>query len=142
MFLTGYCLSFSWNTFPALYEVRPQVSAPAFKQIFGNAGPIVPPLTLLSTATSAYVAYYFPQQRREWTTAAVAMGLSVVWTGIFMTKGINRLKAIADDEKKTRKSEQNLEHRQLLIRWVKQNWVSVALQAVSGVVALKAIVEA
>lgn len=59
-----------------------------------------------------------------------------------MTKGINRLRVIADNEVVKRKSEQNLEHRQLLIRWVKQNWIAVALQAVSGVVALKALVEA
>ena len=142
LFLTGYCMSFSWNTFPALYDVKPQASVPAFKQIWGTAGSIVPPLTVLSTATSAYVAYYFPQQRREWTTAAVAMGLSVVWTGAFMMKSISRLKAIGDNDAVIRKSEQNLEHRQLLISWVKRNWISVALQAVSGVVALEAIVEA
>ena len=59
-----------------------------------------------------------------------------------MMRGIRRLQTIADNGAAKRKSEQNLEHRQLLIRWVKQNWISVALQAVSGVVALKAIVEA
>jgi hypothetical protein len=142
LFLTGYCLSYSWNTFPALYDVRPQVSTPVFKQIWSSASPIVPPLTLLSTATSAYVAYYFPEQRREWATAAIAMALTVPWTGLVMMKGINRLQAIAGDEAMKRKSEQNLQHRQLLIRWVKQNWIAVALQAASGVIALKAIVEA
>jgi hypothetical protein len=141
-FLAGYCLSFSWNTFPAIYDVRPQVSTPVFKQIWAAAGPIVPPLTILSTATSAYVAYYLPEQRREWTTAAVAMFLGVPWTGLVMWKGITKLQTIADSDALKRKSEQNLEHRQLLIRWVKQNWIAVALQAVSGVVALKAIVEA
>ena len=57
-------------------------------------------------------------------------------------KGVNRLQAIAGNEAVQKKSEQNLEHRQLLIRWVKQNWIAVMLQAVSGVVALKAIVDA
>ena len=142
LFLTGYALSFSWNTFPALYDVRPQMSAPVFKQVINSAGQIIPPFTLLSIATSAYVAYYHPQQRQEWTTAAIAMALTFPWTGLVMAKGTSRLQTIAMDEKVKRKSEQNLEHRQLLIRWVKQNWIIIALQAVSGVVALKAIAEA
>ena len=59
-----------------------------------------------------------------------------------MAKGINRLVAISEDEKVTKKSEQNLEHRQLFIRWVKQSYVMVALQVFSGVTGLMTVLKA
>ena len=83
-----------------------------------------------------------PEQRREWTTAAVTMASTILWTGLVMRSGVNRLLAISEQDKVMLKTEQNLEHRQLLIRWVKQNYVAVMLQLASGVVALRAIVAA
>lgn len=141
-FVAGYCYSFSHNTFPAIREQRPQFSATSFKQIWTNANPIVPGLTLLSTSAAAYLAYAVPEQRREWTKAAIAMAVSVPWTALVMGPSTKRLIEIASDEKKTSKSEQNLEHRQLLIRWVKQNYVAVALQLASAVFGVQAIIMA
>lgn len=138
----GYSLAFSQNNIPALYDQRPQSSVPAFRSMCWSASAITPPLALLSTSTSAYLAYALPEQRREWTTAAVAMASTFLWTGLVMVPGIGRLMAISEDKDVMLKSEQNLEHRQLLIRWVKQNYVTVTLKLVSGVVALRAIVAA
>ena len=59
-----------------------------------------------------------------------------------MRPGISRLQAISENKEVILKSEQTLEHRQLLIRWVKQNYVAVVLQLVSGFVALKAVIQA
>ena len=58
-----------------------------------------------------------------------------------MVPGVRRLQQISEKKEVLLKSEQSLEHRQLLIRWVKQNYVSVMLQLVSGVVALRAIIK-
>ena len=141
LLLGGYCLSFSQNSIPPLYDVRPQISTPVFSAICGSAIPILPPLTLLSTSASAYLAYALPEQRRQWATSAIAMGLTFVWRGMVMVPGVRRLQQISEKKEVLLKSEQSLEHRQLLIRWVKQNYVSVMLQLVSGVVALRAIIK-
>lgn len=140
-FVAGYCLSFSNNVFPAIYDHRPQFSATSFKQIWSNANPLVPALTLVSTSASAYLAYAIPEQRSEWTKAAVAMFVSVPWTGLVMGPGIKRLNEIASNKEKMSKSEQNLEHRQLLIRWCKQNYVAVALQFASAVFGVRAVLD-
>jgi hypothetical protein len=142
LLLSGYTLSFSQNTIPALYDHRPQTTAKVFSAIWNRAAPIEPTLTVLSTTASAYLAYVIPEQRREWGTAAAAMFLTIPWTYLVMMKGIWRLREISNDEKKTKKSEMNLEHRQLMIRWVKANWVSVALQLFSGVTGMLAVLKA
>ena len=67
------------------------------------------------------------------------MFVSVPWTFLVMSKGIKRLNEIANDKTKMEKSEQNLEHRQLLIRWCKQNYVAVALQVASAVFGVRAV---
>ena len=142
LFLGGYCLSFGQATVPSLYEVRPQISTKVYAHLHRAAGPILPTLALLSTGASAYLAYAIPSQRREWTTAAVAMFAIFPWNLLVMAKGINRLVKISEDEKVARKSEQNLEHRQLLKRWVSQSYVMVALQLFSGVTGLMTVLKA
>ena len=139
-FVAGYCYSFSQNALPAIYDHRPQFSASVFSQISKSAGPVVPTLTAISISAYAYLAYAIPEQRREWSKAAVAMALTVPWTGLVMGPGIKRLIEISQDKEKTLKSEQNLEHRQRLIRWVKQNYVAVALQVASAVFGVRAII--
>ncbi|KAK3709370.1 hypothetical protein LTR37_010931 [Vermiconidia calcicola] len=118
LFLTGYSLSLSQNTIPALYDHKPQTTAPAFKSILDSAGRIAPALTILSTTASAYLAYTLPEQRREWATAAAAMLLTFPWGGMAMMPGIKKLVAISENKGKIAKSEQSLEHRQLMIRGI------------------------
>lgn len=59
-----------------------------------------------------------------------------------MMGGIRRLLAISKDERVKAKSEMNLEHRQLLVRFAKQNYISVALQLFSGITGLLAALKA
>jgi hypothetical protein len=140
--LSGYMLSFSHNTVPALYDHKPQVTAKVFTAFHKNAGAIFPGLTFLSASASAYLAYALPEERREWATAATAMFATIPWALYSMTRQPTRMEAIATDERVTAKSEMTLEHRQLMIRWVKANWINVALQMFSGVSGLLAVVKA
>ena len=137
--LAGYNLSFSQNVLPAIYDHRPQFSALAFRQIYKSFYPLVPCLSLLSVSSSAYLAYVLPtEEKRQWQVAALTMFGSLSWTAWVMIPGTERLRAIAEKKEVTEKSEMNLEHRQLMIRWVKQNYVVVALQFVSAVLGLRA----
>ena len=138
-FVAGYCLSLSQNVLPAIYDHPPQFSAPSLKQIFSNATSVVPTITVASTAAFSYLAYTLPDRRREWTRAAIAMAITVPWASLVMGPDIRRLNEIASDKAKMLKSEQNLEHRQLLVRWMKQNYVTVVLQLASAAFGLQAM---
>lgn len=70
------------------------------------------------------------------------MFLTVPWTRFVMMGGVKRLLTISKDEKVKAKSEMNLEHRQLLVRFAKQNYIAVALQLFSGVTGLLAVLKA
>ena len=60
-----------------------------------------------------------------------------------MMPGIKRLMALASADKGVLdKSEQTLEHRQLMTRWVKQNFVRTAVLLVGSVAGLWATVTA
>ena len=67
---------------------------------------------------------------------------TVPWTTLVMLPGIRRIFAIDRNKEVQLKSEQNLEHRQKMVRFVKQNYVAVALQLVSAVAGLWATVVA
>ncbi|KAK3056622.1 hypothetical protein LTR09_002415 [Extremus antarcticus] len=142
LLLTGYTLSFSQNILPALRDHKPQTTLPVFAALWSRASLIVPTLTLLSGSASAYLAYVLPGQRREWTTAAAAMLLTLSWRAVVMMKGEQRLNEMSKDERVRAKSEMTLEHRQLMVRWEKMNWVNVVLTMVSGVTGLLAVVKA
>lgn len=59
-----------------------------------------------------------------------------------MLPGITRLIQISEDREVQSKSEQTLEHRQLLKKWVAQNYVRSVLFLTSGFVGLWATVMA
>ncbi len=138
-FLSGYTWS-SQNAITSLLDHRPQATAPATSDLLRRSAPIVHPLTMLSTCSSAYLAYALPEQRRAWTTSAIAMGLTVAWGMWTVVAPVKRLEAISKDEQKVRKSEQNLEHRQIMAKWVSRNNISLLLQVVSAVTGLLAVV--
>ena len=66
--------------------------------------------------------------------------MPLVWTGLVMNTGIQRLLAIGKDKGKMAKATSNLEVRQLLGRWVVQNYVRAGLYVVSGVLAWRATI--
>lgn len=137
-FLAGYGYSYSHNTIPSLYDLRPQISTPVFTRLWSGRSPLFTSLTVLSTSASAYLAYVLPEHRRSWTTAAAAMFLTMPWTGLVMLPGIRRIFTIDQNKQVQLKSEQTLEHRQKMIRFVKQNYVTVALYIVSALAGLRA----
>ncbi|TKA82741.1 hypothetical protein B0A55_01087 [Friedmanniomyces simplex] len=141
-FLGGYSFAFSQNAVPGIVDFPAHFSTPVFKHVFHSGGLVVAAGGLLSAATSAYLAYIIPAQRSLWGTAAVASVLPLVWTGLVMSSGINRLIAISGDKTKQEKATANLEHRQLLSTWITQNYVRAALYFVAGGAALRATVGA
>lgn len=74
----------------------------------------------------------------------MAAGLAALvtgpWTSLVMGPGIKRLIEMEGDVKVLEKSEQTLEHEQLLRRWVRGNFVSTALYILSGGVGLWAAI--
>jgi hypothetical protein len=140
--LAGYSYAFSQNAVPLVYDLPAEQSTPVFDGVYHQGALVVAPGGLLATATSAYLAYAIPEQQRLWAVAAIINILPLVWTGTVMSKGINRLLEIRKDESKQAKATANLEARQLLARWVKQNYVRAALYVAAGVVALRGTIGA
>ena len=62
-------------------------------------------------------------------------------TQLAMGPGIKRLVEISEDERIQEKVEQTLEHRQLLIRWVKLNYGRTAMALWAGLSGLWAIID-
>lgn len=139
LILAGYSFTLSQNAVPALYDQSAEASTPVFKAISAAAGSIVVPGTLLSTAASAYLAYVLPDQRNLWTTAAAALFALTPYTALRVFPGsANRLIKISGDKALQGKASANLEHRQLMQKWVRQNYVRVALMVIAGVAGLQA----
>lgn len=59
-------------------------------------------------------------------------------TDVVMMPSMKRLVAISEDEKLLAKTEQTLEHRQLLTQWVNQNYLRVGVALASGLLGLYA----
>jgi len=141
-FLSGYSYSFSQNSVPGVLEQPAHVNTPIFNHVFHTGAQVIVPGALLGLATSSYLAYVIPAQRTLWGAAAIANVAPLLFTQLVMFSGIKRLLAISEDKKLQEKATANLEHRQLLSRWVTQNYVRAALYAVAGVAALRATVAA
>ena len=117
-----------------LYTTRTKMATIPLSQI--------PTLTLLSGSASAYLAYAIPAQRREFTIAAATIFATVPWSAWTIMPRVARLIAISEDNAKVEKSEQSLEHRQLLVLTARRKYIMVVMQLVSAVVGLRAIVNA
>lgn len=136
LLVAGYTLGFSQNGVSELYDERPQISTPIFTRIFYAGGRVAAPLSISSLLSSAYLAYVIPEKRKLWATAAALILAIRFGTEYVMMPGIKRLIAISEDEEVQEKTEQTLEHRQLMIRWVKQNYLRSTAALVSGLVGL------
>ncbi|KAK0324512.1 hypothetical protein LTR82_004217 [Friedmanniomyces endolithicus] len=70
--LSGYMLSPSQNTLPLLYPQPASVSTVLFRGVFNRGAALVIPVTGLSVAASAYLAYTAPTGSTERTLWAVS----------------------------------------------------------------------
>ena len=130
----GYSFSFSQNAVPLTYDIPASFSTPIFKGVFWKGAYVAVPSGLISGAASLYLAYVLPSQRRLWVTAAVMSMSTAPWTSVVMMPGIKKLLGISEDKAKQTKSDQNLEHRQLLKTWVAQNYFRASLFLTGGLV--------
>lgn len=134
LFQAGYGLAFSQNAIPQLYDLPPHQSTPLFRRIFEAGGKIAVPMSLTSAAAAAYLARLCtsPTQRKMYIFAALFSILPMPYTGLVMMPGIKRLIAISESPEAQEKSEQDLEHRQLLRGWVIHNYVRTVMYVVGG----------
>ncbi|KAF2859285.1 hypothetical protein K470DRAFT_219583 [Piedraia hortae CBS 480.64] len=140
--LAGYSFGFSQNAVPCLYDVSATISIPAFAQMYRLGAIANVPGQIFVTLATAYLTWVSPAnspQRTAWGVAAAAMTLVSAWTPTVMLGNINRLKEIGGSKAEMEKSDANLEHRQRLQRWVKQNMVRTACYLVAGFAGLKAL---
>jgi hypothetical protein len=136
LFISGYTFMASQNAIPQLYDVKPQVSTPIFARIFHAGGKPAIPLSILSLASSAFLAYEIPEKRVLWMVAAAAV-LAIRFYTQMMMPGINRLIEISEAGRDVQgKVEQTLEHRQLMVRWVRETYVRSALAFAAGLAGL------
>ena len=134
VFLSGYCYNASQNFVPKLFDQRPHISTPIFKGLFDSGGRVALPLFLLSSASSFLLVYAVPEKRTLWIIAAVLPLTLGLWTFVVMMPGVRRLVEISRCKGQLDKSEQTLEHRQLLKSWVWQNYVrSLFVLAAGGI---------
>ncbi|KAK3670575.1 hypothetical protein LTR78_009543 [Recurvomyces mirabilis] len=136
--LAGYSFAFSQNAVPLTYDLPAEQSTPIFRGVYTQGAAVVAPGGILGAASAAWLAYSLPEQQRVWATIAVMNLMPLVWTGLVMNTGIQRLLEIGKDKGKMAKATSNLEVRQLLGRWVLQNYVRAGLYVASGVLAWRA----
>ncbi|KAK4545608.1 hypothetical protein LTR36_002560 [Oleoguttula mirabilis] len=143
LILAGYQFAFSQNAIPPLYDEKAEVSTPIFKRIYHTGATIVVPGSIASLAASAYLAYTIPSQRSIWGTAVGSLVCFSLWTPLVMKpSNITRLLEISESKTMQEKASANLEARQLLHKWVSQNYVRMALLLVAGVAGLRATIAA
>lgn len=141
--VAGYSYAFSQNAVPALYEQPAEVSTPAIRDIYRNGARFVVPGNILSLAATAFLAWKLPAQRNLWSTAAGSLVALIAWTPLVMLKSnINRLLQISESKALQEKATVTLEARQLLIRWVRENYVRVALSLAAGIAGVRATLAA
>ncbi|KAK5126955.1 hypothetical protein LTR85_008313 [Meristemomyces frigidus] len=139
--LAGYSLGFSQNAVPQLYDQKAEVSTPILRRIYYDGAKVMAPGGILTFVSSAYLAYAIPAQRSIWATAVGSMVCFFLWTPLVMApSNINRLLQISEDKAMQEKASANLEARQLLHKWVNQNYVRMALLLVAGVAGLRATI--
>lgn len=139
LILAGYSFGFSQNAVPHLYDQQAEISTPIIRKIYYGGAKVMAPGGLLSLASSAYLAYAIPSQRSYWATAVGSMVIFFLWTPLVMApSNINRLLQISESKTMQEKASANLEARQLLHKWVNQNYVRMALLLVAGASALRA----
>ncbi|KAK6439425.1 hypothetical protein LTR95_004373 [Oleoguttula sp. CCFEE 5521] len=132
----GYGFSASQNTVPRLYKEPAKTATSIFAHVFHTGGQFVVPSTLLSVASSAFLAYSIPRQRQVWGTVAVTTLAALPWTWVVMMPGIKRLLAISEDEKLQHKCGGSGEHTYLLKKWVGQNYVRASFFLIAGLIGL------
>lgn len=141
--LAGYSYAFSQNAVPPLYDQPAEVSTPIIKHIYTNGAKVVVPSNLLSLVATSYLAWKLPAQRNTWATAAASLLGLIVWTPLVMHKSnINRLLDISNSKALQERATATLEARQLLVRWVRENYVRMALSLTAGIVAVRATLTA
>lgn len=142
-FLAGYSFACSYTAVPALYDQKAEDSTPPFiKHVFFGGGKVVLPSSVLSAAASAYLAYVLTPERSFWATAAGALLVPPIWTGLVMRANLTKLMEISENKAMQERATANLEVRQRLIRWTKQNYVRVASYMVAGMAVVRATVAA
>jgi len=141
--LAGYSFAFSQSAVPQLYDQPAEVATPILKSIYYKGAAVVVPGNFLSLAATAYLAWKIPAQRHTWATAAGSLVALILWTPLVMApSNIKRLLEISESKALQTKATANLEHRQLLAKWVGQNYVRMALLLVAGVAGLQGTIAA
>ena len=143
LILAGYSFGHSQNTVPHLYDQRAEISTPILKKLYYGGATVMVPGGILSLAATLYLAYAIPSERSSWATAAGSLLAFSLWTPLVMLpSNITRLLEISGSTKLQEKASANLEARQLLSKWVQQNYVRAALLFVAGVAGLRATIAA
>ncbi|KAK0287259.1 hypothetical protein LTR35_002753 [Friedmanniomyces endolithicus] len=141
--LSGYMLSPSQNTLPLLYPQPASVSTALFRGVFNRGAALVIPVTALSVAASAYLAYASPAGSMERTLYAASGAVTFAMlpmTQVVMMPGIHRLMDLSNGEASAQeKAAASGEVLKLLKAWAVQNWVRVAMSGAGGLVGLYAM---
>lgn len=132
--IAGYTLGHSQNGIAELYDEPVQVSTRIFTRIYKKGGDVALPLSIAAGMTAVYLALMISEKQVPWSIAAALIAAIRFWTHYIMLPGIERLVVISENDEMQRKSEQTLEHRQLLRSWVNQNYVRCAAALASGLV--------
>ncbi|KAK0264979.1 hypothetical protein LTS09_001388 [Friedmanniomyces endolithicus] len=141
--LSGYMLSPSQNTLPLLYPQPASVSTVLFRGVFNRGAALVIPVTGLSVAASAYLAYTAPTgstERTLWAVSGAVTFAMLPMTQVVMMPGIHRLMDLSSGEASAQqKAAASGELLKLLKAWAAQNWVRVAMSGAGGLLGLYAM---
>ena len=134
--LSGYSFSASHINVTNLYNLPLSKSAPIFATVFRQGGKLMVPAVLVAASSSSYLAYTLTAQRALWAATGVFPFAILPFTSVVMIPGINRVLKVADSSEADRELYTQDEYRELMRKWVGQNYVRALLLFAGGMVGL------
>jgi len=133
----GYSFASSQNFLPLIFDQPAKIAAPVFSGVFHRGGNVMIPLTSVTAAAFAYLAYRRPAQRVLYASASALTIGFLPWTRIVMYPGIQRLLEISKSSQvQMNAADASGETLSLLKAWYNQNYVRASMAFVGGMAGL------
>ncbi|GAB7345976.1 hypothetical protein MBLNU457_4197t1 [Dothideomycetes sp. NU457] len=133
----GYSFASSQNFLPLIFNQPAKIATPVFSGVFHRGGTFMVPMTSVTAAAFAYLAYRRPAQRSLYATASALVFGFLPWTMTVMYPGIQRLLEIGkSSEVQMNAADASGETLRLLKAWHDQNLVRASMAFAGGMTGL------
>ena len=138
LFLSGIYFASSHLTLPILYRLPTSTGTSVFVELYNRAVPVVVPLAVVSSLSSATVAYLDPAQRTSWAVAGALTLATMPWTIVVMMSTNKRLMEL-DESEVEREKAGSQEVVRLLKQWTWMNMTRSVMAMAGGLLGFWAL---